>query len=93
MGTIIETNYLSSRVLLLTDLNSKIPIIIEGENINAILEGTGRKQDLNLNYLPENYEMEPDKIIFTSGKDGFLSPGIPVAKTYLGKKWKRLENH
>jgi len=90
MGTIIETNYLSSRVLLLTDLNSKIPIIIEGENINAILEGTGRKQDLNLNYLPENYEMEPDKIIFTSGKDGFLSPGIPVAKTYLGKKKKVL---
>ena len=29
MGTIIETNYLTSRVLLLTDLNSKLPVIIE----------------------------------------------------------------
>ena len=90
MGTIIETNYLTSRVLLLTDLNSKLPIIVEGTNTNAILEGTGKKRNLRLSYLPENYEIEPNKIIFTSGKDGFLSPGIPVALTYLGKKDKVL---
>ena len=90
MGTVIEANYLTSRVLLLTDLNSKIPVIIENTNINAILEGTGKKKNLNLNYLPENYEIEPDKIIFSSGKDGFLIPGIPVAETYLNKKNKVL---
>ena len=32
--------------------------------------------------------LEPDKIIFTSGKDGFLKTGMPVAKTYLDKKNK-----
>jgi len=90
MGTIIETNYLSSRVLLLSDLNSKLPIIIEGTDINAILEGTGKKQNLSLKYLPENYQLEPNKIIFTSGKDGFLASGSPVAQTYLGKKNKVL---
>ena len=90
MGTIIETNYLTSRVLLLSDLNSKIPVIIEGTDFNAILEGTGKKLDLSLNYLPENYEIENEKSIFTSGKDGFLAPGIPVAKTYLNKKNKIL---
>jgi rod shape-determining protein MreC len=90
MGTIIETNYLTSRVLLLTDLNSKLPIVIEDTNINAILEGTGKKQNLKLRYLPENYIIEPNKIIFTSGKDGFLLPGIPVAETYLNKKNKIL---
>jgi rod shape-determining protein MreC len=88
MGTIIETNYLTSRVLLLTDLNSKIPVIIENTNINAILEGTGKKQNLRLGYLPENYIIEPNKIIFTSGKDGFLTAGIPVAETYISKKNK-----
>jgi len=86
MGTIIETNFLSSRVLLLTDLNSKIPVIIEDSNANAILEGTGKKNRLSLNYLPVNYKIEAEKIIFTSGKDGFLTAGIPVAKTYLNKK-------
>jgi len=85
-GTVIETNYLSSRVLLLTDLNSKLPILIEGTDVNAILEGTGKKLDLNLNYLPENYVIEKNKTIFTSGKDGFLTPGIPVAISYLNKK-------
>ena len=90
MGTIIETNYLTSRVLLLTDLNSKISVIIEGTNVNAILAGSGKKKDIYLRYLPENYEIENNKIIFTSGKDGFLVPGIPVAKTYLNKKKKVL---
>jgi rod shape-determining protein MreC len=86
MGPVIETNYLSSRILLLTDLNSKIPVTIEDSNVNAILEGTGFKKNLLLSYLPDNYKIEPEKIIFSSGKDGFLIPGIPVAKTYLDKK-------
>ena len=90
VGTVIETNYLTSRVLLLTDLNSKLPVIIEGTDINAILEGTGKNLNLRLNYLPENYQIEENKLIFTSGKDGFLSAGIPVAKTYLSKKNKVL---
>jgi rod shape-determining protein MreC len=90
MGTIIETNYLTSRVLLLTDLNSKLPVIIEDSSVNGILEGTGESKNFRLSYLPENYVMEVDKIIFTSGKDGYLSAGIPVAKTYLNKKNKIL---
>ena len=90
MGTVIEINYFTSRVLLITDLNSKLPVIIEGTNINAILEGTGKSNNLRLMYLPENNILEPNKIIFTSGKGGFLSPGIPVAETYLNKKNKIL---
>ena len=90
VGTVIETNYLTSRVLLLTDLNSKLPIVIEGTDVNAILDGTGSKLNLKLSYLPENYTIEANKIIFTSGKDGFLTPGIPVAKSYLNNKQKIL---
>jgi rod shape-determining protein MreC len=88
MGIITETNFLSSRVLLLTDLNSKLPVVIEGTDVNAILEGTGKKLKLHLSYLPENYEIEAGKTIFTSGKGGFLPPGIPLATTYLNKKNK-----
>jgi rod shape-determining protein MreC len=88
LGAIIETNYVTSRVLLLTDLNSKIPVLIENTNVNALLEGTGTKKNLSLTYLPENYLIEPEKIIFTSGKDGYIQSGIPVAKTFLNKKNK-----
>ena len=86
MGIIIETNFITSRVLLLSDLNSKIPVVIEKTDINAILEGTGKKRKLRLSYLPDDYQIEPGTIIFTSGKDGFLMPGIPVAISYLDKK-------
>ena len=88
IGTIIESNYLTSRVLLITDLNSKIPVIIQDTSTNAILVGSGKKTSLNLEYLPEDFVIEPNKIIYTSGKGGFLSIGMPVAKTYLDKKNK-----
>ena len=86
IGTIVETNYLTSRVLLVTDLNSKIPVIIQNSNINAILSGSGNKRELILDYLPDQFKLEPDQIIFTSGKDGYLAAGIPVAQSYLNKK-------
>ena len=88
IGTIIETNYLTARVLLITDLNSKIPTVIQGTDINTILAGSGKNNYFTLEYLPENFELEPNKIIYTSGKDGFLSVGMPVAKTSLNKKNK-----
>ena len=90
IGTVIETNYLSSRVLLITDLNSKIPTIIQDSDINVILAGKGDKNDFKLEYLPDDFPLESNKIIFTSGKDGFLKTGMPVAETYLDKK-KRLK--
>ena len=83
IGTVIETNYLSSRVLLITDLNSKIPAVIQDTDVNVILAGNGNKNDFILEYLPENFVLEPNKIIFTSGKDGFLKSGMPIAETYF----------
>ena len=44
IGKVVEVNYLSSRVLLLSDLNSKIPVIIRTKwNIQSILSGTGKR--------------------------------------------------
>ena len=83
IGTVIETNYLSARVLLITDLNSKIPAIIQDTDVNIILSGSGNKNNFILEYLPDGYSLEPNKIIFTSGKDGFLKKGMPIAETYF----------
>jgi Cell shape-determining protein len=43
VGKIIEVNFSTSRVLLLTDLNSKIPINIEPGGIQSIMSGTGKE--------------------------------------------------
>ena len=90
IGTIIEANYFTARVLLITDLNSKIPVVLQDTGVNAILAGAGKKTDLTLEYLPDDIVLLPNKIIYTSGKDGFLATGLPVAETYLSKKNKLL---
>ena len=86
LGNIVESNYLSSRVLLITDLNSKIPVIIQNSTTNAILSGNGNKNDLNLEYLPDEFVLDANRVIYSSGKDGILDAGIPVAETFLNKK-------
>ena len=80
IGRIVETNFLSSRVLLLTDLNSRIPVSLGLDNTQAILTGSGTKNP-KLEYLPENYEFNNEVTIFASGKDGIFIPGTPIGKT------------
>ena len=41
VGRVIEVNYKTSRVLLLSDLNSNVPVTIAPQNIQAIVTGTG----------------------------------------------------
>ena len=80
IGRIVETNFLSSRVLLLTDLNSRIPVTLGKDNAQAILTGSGTKNP-KLEYLPEEYTLQGDVTIFASGKDGIFTPGTPIGKT------------
>ena len=82
VGKIVEVNYLSSRVLLLNDLNSRVPVTFGDKTYQAILTGTGDKNP-KLDYLPENFEQANDITVFTSGKDGIFSAGIPVGKTKI----------
>lgn len=79
IGRIVDVNFFTSRVLLVSDLNSKIPVIIEPSGHHAILSGHG-KNNPTLEYLPENHSLEATNKIFTSGKEGIFSPGIPIGE-------------
>tara|TARA_A100001015_G_scaffold239344_1_gene272606 strand:- start:376 stop:1221 length:846 start_codon:yes stop_codon:yes gene_type:complete len=87
IGRIVETNYLSSRVLLLTDLNSRIPVTFGEEGIQAILKGSGGSRPV-LEYLPEGYVVEEGVDVFTSGKDRIFLPGSPIGTTTADGKVK-----
>ncbi len=80
VGRVVETNYLSSRVLLLNDLNSRIPVTLDADNSQAILSGGGTAKP-KLEYLPEGYEFRDDINVFASGKDGIFNPGTPIGET------------
>jgi len=77
VGRIVEVNFLSSRILLLNDLNSKIPVMISPKGYQAILSGRGKDKP-KLEYLPEKFELNDKNLVFTSGKDGIFFEGIPV---------------
>ncbi len=82
IGRIVDVNFFSSRVLLISDLNSKIPVITEPSAYHAILSGHGGKEP-TLEYLPENYNIEDGEKVYTSGKEGIFSPGIPIGEVKI----------
>jgi len=84
IGRIVDVNFFSSRVLLVSDLNSKIPVIVEPSGNHAILSGRGKKNP-TLDYLPKNHEIKDGSKVFTSGKEGIFTPGIPIGEAKITK--------
>ena len=82
IGRIVDVNFFSSRVLLVSDLNSKIPVIVEPSGHHAILSGRGTNEP-TLDYLPENHTIQNGDKIYTSGKEGIFSPGIPIGEVRM----------
>ena len=81
VGKIVEVNYSTSRALLVSDLNSKIPVGIEPGNIQSILSGTG-KQNGKIEYLETDILIKDKSIVYTSGSGGLFKSGIPVGIYY-----------
>ena len=80
VGKIINVNFLTSRILLISDLNSKIPVIIEPSSANAILSGQGHNEYASLEFLPKLKKIKQGDIVFTSGVDGILPQAIPIGR-------------
>jgi len=79
VGKVVEVNFSTARVLLLSDLNSKTPVTIEPGSVQAILSGTGKNSG-TIQYLKENLPINAGSIVFTSGAGGLFKEGIPVGK-------------
>ena len=80
IGKIINVNFLTSRVLLASDLNSKIPVIIEPSGTNAILSGQGHNDYAELEFLPKVKKIKEGDVVYTSGVDGIIPAAIPIGK-------------
>ena len=81
IGKVVEVNFFTSRVLLISDINSKIPVSISPNDVQAIMSGDG-KQNATLQYtqgtdLKNNNE---DMMITTSGAGGLFKSGILIGK-------------
>ena len=79
IGRIIESGQKSARVLLLTDFNSRIPVLIEGSRQKAVLAGNNDSLPI-LKHLPPDGEIEEGMRIVTSGHGGLFPAGLPIGK-------------
>jgi len=79
IGRVIEPGEKASRVLLLSDINSHVPVVVEGVNQRAILAGTNGDH-LILTHLPEDVLIKKGARIVTSGTGGMFPTGLPIGE-------------
>lgn len=76
-GRVFEVGNRAARLLLLTDINSRIPVVIERTRDRGLVAGDNSGQ-LRLLYLDPEVEVEIGDRIVTSGHGGAMVPGLPV---------------
>ncbi|MBF0561372.1 MAG: rod shape-determining protein MreC [Alphaproteobacteria bacterium] len=78
VGRVDEVGSRASRILLITDLNSRIPVIIEPSRTRAILVGNGAEQP-RLMFLAGNAaKIAPGNRVVTAADANAFPPDLPV---------------
>lgn len=76
-GRVISVGNNSSRILLINDLNARVPVLMESSRQRAMLEGNNGPE-LLLTQLPPEVEAKVGDRLVTSGVGGIFPPGLPV---------------
>jgi len=79
VGRIAGVAHRSARILLLSDLNSRIPVMIESSRARGIMAGRNEEKPI-LTKLPPGTIVSPGDRIVTSGHGGAFPQGIPVGQ-------------
>lgn len=79
IGRVVEAGERSSRILLLTDINSRIPVMIEGSRQKAIMAGNNTNYPV-LKHLPHDAGIVVDSRVVTSGDGGVFPAGLPIGR-------------
>lgn len=77
VGRMTEVGDRAARVLLITDLNSRIPVVIEGAHSKAVLAGDNSERP-RLVYATEPGDIKVGDRVVTSGEGGVFAPDLPV---------------
>ena len=83
VGRIIGVTSGASRILLLTDVASRTPVMIDRTNARAILTGDGGPNP-KLEYLRGQNPVKDGDRVLTSGDGGVLPRGLPVGTAVKG---------
>lgn len=87
IGRVVEVGNWTSRILLITDLNSRIPVMITGSKDQAILAGDNSLLP-KLLYLPQDSNIQTGARVLTSGHGGIFPPNLPVGVVTKTDQWE-----
>ncbi len=85
IGRIIEVSDKTSRILLVTDINSRVPVVVEDTGHHAILSGTNENKP-RLIHIPQGTAIAKDMRLITSGYGGMYPYGLPVGKVEINER-------
>jgi rod shape-determining protein MreC len=77
VGRVLSVDDHTAQVILLNDVNTRIPVIIENSRHRGVLAGDNTTQP-RLLYLPDDAAVSPGERVLTSGHGGVFAPGLPV---------------
>lgn len=77
LGRIVQTGERSARILLMTDLNFRVPVVIERTQQHAVVGGDNTDKP-RLLYLPPDASLRVGDRVVTSGQGGLFPPGLPL---------------
>ena len=87
VGKVVEVNYFTSRALLISDINSKIPVSLQPGDIQAIMSGKNKQEGVLQNIRDKNLpEMNEETLVLTSGAGGLFKGGIPIGTITIDDK-------
>ncbi len=79
-GRVIEVYNNYSKIMLISDIMSSIPVITDKSRYNVLLQGTGIKNKILLTYLPKNHKLQLGERIFTATTITGFPSGIFIGK-------------
>ncbi len=84
IGRVVEVGDETARVLLVNDINSRVPIVVEDTGQHAIMAGTN-EMNPRLIHVPKESKITEGSRIITSGYGGVFPHGLPVGRVLFGK--------
>ena len=81
VGRVDEVGGNYARIMLITDINSKIPVMTERQRVRGILSGDNTSEP-KLIFTPLNADIRAGDLIVTSGVAGGFPSGLPIGTVY-----------
>ncbi len=87
VGRVVEVGEKTSRVLMINDINSRVPVVVEDTGQHAIMAGSN-EHNAYLIHLPEGSNIGEGARVITSGYGGLYPQGLPVGRVIAGENAK-----